>query len=59
MISDNYFLGSNELAIRYRSGRYVVLERYEDYEVVFEGHYEDCVRYCKDRWTDYMESLIG
>ena len=59
MTADNIWLGNNELLIRFRNGTHVVLEKYEDYEVVFTGKYDECVRYCKDREIAYLESIIG
>ncbi len=52
-------LGGNELIIRYENGTHVVRESYKDYEPVFVGKYEDCVKYCEERWLDYEESIIG
>lgn len=59
MKTENLWLGDNELFIRFRHGTYVVLEKYEDYEVVFTGKYEDCVKYCERRWIAYQEAIIG
>ena len=56
---DNIWLGNNELLIRFRNGTHVVLEGYEDYEVVFTGTYEECFKYMTDRWIEYEESIIG
>lgn len=39
-MANNYWLGSNELMIVFRDGRHYVLERYERYKPVFNGHYE-------------------
>lgn len=59
MTAENLWLGGNELIIRFRNGTHVVLESYEDYEVVFQGKYEECVKYCEKRWIEYEESIIG
>lgn len=58
IIADNYWIGDNELVIRFRNGIHVVLEKYEDYEVVFTGHYEKCHAYCREREIKYLDSLF-
>lgn len=58
-MADNFWIGSNELVIIYRSGRHYVLEAYEDYEPVFNGNYEQCRQYCEMREVEYRESIIG
>lgn len=58
-MANNYWIGGNELIIVFRNGTHMVLEGYEDYEPVFVGSFEKCVKYCDDRWTEYQESIIG
>ena len=53
----NIWLGSNELVLVSRDGTHYVVEKYEDYNPVFQGHYEECVDYMKAREVDYLESL--
>lgn len=55
----NIYLGNNQLYIRWRNGRWVVLEEYEDCDIVCEGSYKDCVEYCDKRYIEYQESIIG
>ena len=57
-MADNFWIGSNELVIIYKSGRHYVLEAYEDYEPVFDGDYEKCRKYCEMRKVEYIESII-
>ena len=57
-MADNFWIGSNELVIIYKSGRHYVLEAYEDYDPVFDGNYEQCRKYCEMRKVEYMESII-
>ena len=58
-MTNNFWLGSNELCIIYRDGRHLVVERYMDYDVVFDGTYADCLDYCKSREIEYLENTIG
>lgn len=58
MKQDNIWLGGQELLIRYREGVFVVLDSYEDYEVVFKGTYAKCRAYCEQCWIEYQESLF-
>lgn len=57
-MSDNFWLGNNELVIVEGKGTHHVLEGFEDYESVFTGNYKACLDYCKKREIDYMESLF-
>lgn len=57
-MSDNFWLGSNQLVIVEGKGTHRVLEAFEDYESVFTGNYKSCLDYCKKRENDYMESLF-
>ena len=54
-MSDNRYLGANELVLVFRNGTHCVLEEYEYYEPVFSGHYEDCVKYMDRREAEYLE----
>jgi hypothetical protein len=58
-IHQNFWLGSNELIIVFRDGTCHVIEQYEDWETVFTGRYEECLKYCKSREIEYKESIIG
>lgn len=58
-MSNNFFLGDNELVIAYRSGSCHVIEKYEDWETVYFGDFGKCLQYCKEREIAYMESIIG
>jgi len=55
----NFWLGDNELVIRFRNGTHAVLEKYEDWCAVYEGCFEACLDYCEARWRAYQESIIG
>lgn len=57
MTTNNMYLGANELVIVFRNGRHHVIEEYANWEVVFSGHYEQCVAYCENREIDYLDSL--
>lgn len=59
MTTYNIYLGCNELLVVFRNGIHHVLEEDEGYEAVFTGHYEECVKYCKARYIEYMEATIG
>lgn len=54
----NTFLGSNELKVVFRNGQSCVIEEDENWKVVFSGHFEKCVEYCKERHIQYQESLF-
>ena len=58
-MSDNFWIGDNELVIRFADGQYVVLEKYEECQRVFNGTYEQCRGYCETRRRDYEESIVG
>ena len=58
-MSNNFWLGSNELVIVDRGYPCRIVERYEDYDVVFIGTYQQCYEYCMKRELDYAESCIG
>lgn len=58
-MTDNFYLGRNELLIRFQEGRHVVMEADEDWKTVFEGSYGQCRGYCENRVRDYQESVIG
>lgn len=58
MTTNNTFLGDNELVIVFRNGTHHVIEKYEDWDVVFTGHYEQCISYCDERWIEYQKSLF-
>lgn len=58
-MTNNFWLGANELCIVPRSGTYGVVEKYEGWEDVFQGSYERCRKYCEDRVTAWEESVIG
>lgn len=53
----NIWLGGNELVLFYRDGTFHVVERYEYYEEVFTGTYEECIAYMNRREADYLESM--
>lgn len=55
---DNFWLGSCELVIVFRDGRHYVLDSDENYNPVFNGHYNECVEYCKNMVIEYEESII-
>ena len=52
-MSDNFWLGNNELVIINRDGTHHVIEKYEDWEPVFSGKYEACRSYCVEREREY------
>lgn len=58
IIGNRVYLGGNQLFIRFENGTHVVRERYENYEVVFQGNYVECVRYCQKRFARYFEEHI-
>lgn len=58
-MSENFWLGDNELVVVFRGGTFYVVDSYENYNTVFSGHFEDCLEYCKNREIDYLESVIG
>lgn len=58
-MTKNFWLGDNELVIVYSNGTHRVIEAYEDYKTVFNGHFKDCLEYCKKREIEYIESVIG
>ena len=59
-MSNNFWLGNIELVIVFRNGRHIVWEiDNDDRQTVFDGHYEKCLEYCKNREISYMESIIG
>lgn len=55
----NFWLGDNELIINFNEGHCRVLERYENYNIVFVGNYKECEEYCEKRVIEYEESIIG
>ena len=57
-MKENFWLGSNMLKIIYSDGRHYVVESYEDYNVVFDGNYAQCRKYCETRYLEYMESIF-
>ena len=56
--TDNMWLGDNELVIVFTDGRYAVIESYEENEIVFAGHYNECLDYLNDRYNEYLVSLV-
>lgn len=50
----NVFIGNNELRIVAKSGNYQVIEEWENWKTVFSGNYSDCVKYCDNRYIDYV-----
>lgn len=50
----NVFIGNNELRIVAKSGNYQVIEEWENWKTVFSGKYSDCVKYCDNRYIDYV-----
>ena len=50
----NVFIGNNELRIIAKSGNYQVIEEWENWKTVFSGNYSDCVKYCDNRYIDYV-----
>lgn len=56
---ENFWLGCNELVIVFRNGIFHVIEKFENFDSVFFGHYEECLDYCKNRVNEYEESIIG
>lgn len=59
MKTSNIWLGANELVIVFRSGTHFVIEKYEDWQDVYQGTYAQCVKYCENRSLEYEESIIG
>lgn len=59
LMTKNFWLDNNELIIVFRDGTHHVIEEDIGYEVVFTGHFEECVYYCEQRLRDYYESVIG
>lgn len=57
--SNNFWLGDNEIVIvACEHTKYKVIEKYEEWKVVFKGTYEECREYCKKRVDEYEESII-
>lgn len=58
----NYWVCGNELVIigqyNVRYNNHVVRERYEGYDIVYRGTYKECVKYCENRYNEYLESLF-
>lgn len=50
----NIFIGNNELRIVAKSGTYQVIEEWENWKTIFSGNYSDCVKYCDNRYIDYV-----
>lgn len=55
----NIWLGSDELVIIKRHGTCHVLEKDEDYDIVFGGNYKQCLEYLEKRRAEYQESVTG
>ena len=58
-MSDNFWLGDNELIIVANGGTYSVLEKYEDYTIVFTDTYDECREYCEKARIKYEKSIVG
>ena len=59
-MTNNFWLGSNELVIVFRNGQHIVWEIDNDErKTVFTGHFDKCLEYCKSREVEYMEGIIG
>lgn len=54
-----YSLGNNELIIEFKNGIHRVKESQMNYDVVFSGKLETCVKYCERREVGYMVSIVG
>ena len=57
-MTDNLFLGGNQLVIAFWNGTFCVLESFEDCQPVFTGSYEKCLDYMRTRYIEYLESLL-
>ena len=53
----NFWLGNEELVIRWGIGTFVVLSSREDY-ILFTGSYEKCLEFCRNRKEAYEDSLF-
>lgn len=56
---ENLYLGNNELRLIVAHGCYSVIEEWENWKVVFQGGYNECITYMESRYVDYQVSLIG
>lgn len=54
-----YWLGNNELIIEFKNGRHHVKESQMNYDIVFSGKLETCVKYCERREVGYIVSIVG
>ena len=48
----NFWLGNEELVIRWGIGTFVVLSSYED-GILFKGSYDKCLEFCRNREESY------
>lgn len=55
----NLYLGNNELRLVVRHGHNAVIEEWENWQVVFQGGYNECTAYMSERYVEYQISLIG
>lgn len=55
---EKFRVGETELIIAYGDGVYHVLNsnENEEYDIVFTGHYDECVEYCEKQEILYNES---
>ncbi len=51
----NVWLDDNELVLCFRDGTHHVMEKYEDYNDVFTGSYEECIKYMNRREMEYLK----
>ncbi len=56
-MSNNFWMGGEELTIVYMNGTHAVLSNWED-EPLFTGSYNACREYCLTREVEYLESII-
>ena len=52
----NFWLGNEELVIRWGIGTFVVLSSCDD--IIFEGSYEKCLEFCRNREEADEDSLF-
>lgn len=55
----NFYLGGNQLVIRYENGTHRVFEEYQNYKEVYNGTFEECVKYCEKRYIEHAQDTIG
>lgn len=55
-MTDNYWLGDEELVISYQRGTHIVISSQEE-DPIYRGSYEKCKEFCEEQETAYQESL--